>query len=177
MLEVIAYVVPLVLVALIGAYVYVEAQKRKAIEEKKKAVILYVATIKDKFKANIKQYVEQDILTIKQYQSLYRIANNFFIFQPITGKSIEFCEHSLNNVISAIPNSTPDSVHFELVQQQISLFVSSLPVVANGYNASFYRNELPLLIKRLVESKEDILRVQSELSNEALYSSITPEAA
>jgi hypothetical protein len=174
MLEVIAYFVPLVLIALVGAYVYIETQKRKAIEVKKKAVIVYVATIKDKFKTKIIQLVEQEILTIKQHQSIYRIANNFFIFQPVTSKSIEFCEHTLNNVISAIPNGGADTPHFVLLQEKISLFVMALPVVANGYNASFYRNELPLLIKGLVESKENIFRIESELSNEELRSPVTP---
>ena len=180
MLEIITYGVPLILVSLVGAYLYVEAQRKKAIEESKKAVIIRVASVKDKFKAELKRFVEQEILTIKQHESLYRIANNFFVFQPITDKSIEFCEYSLNNVISAIPNNGPESLHFDRIQEQIKLFIRALPVQPNDYNGKFYRKDLPKLIKRLVDSKDDIYKVESEpceLSNEESVILDSTEAA
>ncbi|WP_022941658.1 hypothetical protein [Psychromonas hadalis] len=164
MLEVIAYVVPSALVILLGAYVYVEAQRRKVIEEKKKAIILRVASIKNNFKVAMNRLVEQQILTIKQHESIYRIANNFFIFQPVTTKSIDFCEYSLNNIISVMPNGGPDSLHFEFIQEKISLFVCVLPVAANAYNGHFYRKALPKLISQLVEAKEEIYKIESDLS-------------
>ncbi len=169
MLEVIAYFVIPVLVILVVAYFYVEAQKRKVIEENKKAIVLRVATIKDNFKADVKRLVEQEILTIRGQESVYRIANNFFVFQPVTIKSIEHCERLLKNVISAMPTGGPDSINFDLVQEQVSLFVRSLPAAASGHNAAFYRNELPELIKQLVDSQEDMYETENETEYETEY--------
>ena len=153
MLEVIAYFAIPVLVILVVAYFYVETQKRKVIEKKKKAIVLRVATMKDNFKADVKRLVEQQILTTREQESVYRIANNFFVFQPVTIKSIDYCEQLLKNVISAMPTCGPDSINFNFVQEQVNLFVRSLPDAASGHNVAFYRNELPELIKQLVDSK------------------------
>jgi hypothetical protein len=177
MLEVIAYIAPLGLVGLVGAYIYVEAEKQKAIKAKKKAIVVLIAKMKSTFKADVNQLVEQQILTVNQHKSVYRIANNFFIFQPVTVKSMAFCAHSLNNVISAIPNGGPETIHFNLIQEQISLFVRALPVAANGYKGSFYRNELPKLTKQLVDVVEKICEVENALSNETLFTCRVPEVA
>lgn len=177
MLEVITYGLPLILISLIGAYLYVEAQRKKVIEEQKNATIIGVASVKDKFRAELKRFVEQEILTIKEHEALYRIANNFFIFQPISDKSIEFCEYSLNNVISAITNNGPESLHFDRIQEQISLFIRALPIQPNNYNSNFYRKELPNLIQQLVDAKEDIYSVDSDLSNKESETLDSSEAA
>lgn len=153
------YIISLILAVLISAYFYIEMHKRKAIQEKKKAIALFVATINKKFKRDLNYLVKQEILTIKESESLYRIAHHFFIFQPTTGNSMQFFELLLNSIISAIPNTDANSLHFEELQEQISLFVRSLPVAAKGYNATFYRKELPRLIKRLISAKESIYKV------------------
>jgi len=162
MLEVIGYLVIPVLVILVVSYFYIEAQKRKAIEEKKKAVILRIATMKYNFKADLKRLVEQQMLTIAGHEVAYKIANNFFVFQPVTPNSVAYCEQLLKSVISAIPTGGPDSINFDLMQEQVNLFVRSLPVAASGYNSAFYRNELPKLIKQLVDSQENRYTVVDE---------------
>ena len=65
-------------------------------------------------------------------------------------------------------NGGAESIHFERVQEQISLFVVKLPVAANGFNGNFYRRELPRLIKQLVDAKEEIYKVESDLSYDSL---------
>lgn len=169
------YVVPTVLITLIGAYIYIEGQKRKAIEQQKKAITLRITNIKVNFKADLKAFVEQQILTVKQHDSFFRIANNFFIFQPVTTKSIAFYEYSLKNVISAMPNAEPDSVHFERVQEKINIFVRALPTAANGYNSQFYREELPKLTQHLIDAKEDIYNVEIDLNDLSTKTSLTIE--
>lgn len=177
MLDVIAYVALPILVLLFGAYIYVEAQKRKAIKAKKRAIVVRIASIKHAFKTEMTRLVEQHILTVKQHESVYRIANNFFIFQPVTEKSIALFEHSLNNVIGAIPDVAPETMHFERLQEQIALFASSLPTTANGFNGNFYRLDLPKLINCLVNAKEKINKAETDLSNEQPLSSVSSEAA
>jgi hypothetical protein len=177
MLEVVAYFVIPVLVILVIAYFYVEAQKKKVIEENKKAIVLRIATMKYNFKADLKRLVEQEILTIREQESVYRIANNFFVFQPVTVVNIEHCEQLLKNVISAMPTGGPDSINFDLVQEQVSLFVRSLPAAARGHNAAFYRNELPELIKQLVDSQENMYETENENSNEESQGPVSATAA
>ncbi|WP_028865950.1 hypothetical protein [Psychromonas aquimarina] len=177
MLEIIAYFVIPVLVILIVAYFYVETQRRKVEEENKKAVILRVAAMKDNFKADMKRLVEQEILTIREQELVYRIANNFFVFQPVTVNSLDYCEQLLKNVINAMPTDGPDSINFELVQGQVSLFVRSLPASASGHNAAFYRNELPELIKQLADSQEGMYETESENSNEESQDHVSATAA
>jgi hypothetical protein len=171
MLEVFAYIIILALVGLVVAYLYVDAQRKKAIKQQKQAAILLATRIKANFKSDVYQFVEQENLTSKQYESIYRIANNFFIFQPVTRQSIEFYKYSLNNVITAIPNGGPESIHFNLMQEQITLFIDSLPIAANYYTLAFYRKTLPQLINNLVNAKEEICKVESELSNEGSFTS------
>ncbi|MFT6984357.1 MAG: hypothetical protein ACJAT7_000144 [Psychromonas sp.] len=166
MLEVIAYFVIPFLVILVIAYFYVEAQRRKVEEEKKRAIFLRIATMKANFKAELKRLVEQERLTIREQESIYRIANNFFVFQPVTIKSISYCEQLLNNVISAMPTGGPDSINFDLIQEQVSSFVHSLPAAARDHNPAFYRNKLPELIKQLIDSQEYIYETENENSNE-----------
>lgn len=177
MLEVIAYIGISLLVILAGVAVYIETQRKKAVKEKKKVILLRISKIQHHFKDEIKRAVEQNVLTVKQHKSVYRIANNFFVFQSITDKSIEFCEHSLNSVISALPKNDPDSIHFKRVQEQISLFVFKLPTTGNGFNRNFYSKELPKLVKQLVDAKEEIYRVESDLSNDNTLTAVVSPAS
>lgn len=177
MLEVIAYLSVGTLVSLVAAYLYVEAQRRKAIIKKKKAIFMCVSKIKSNFQVELNKLVERGMLTTLQHKSLYRLANNFFVFQSVTTKSIELCEHSLNNVVSAMPKCSTESVHFERVQQQVKVFVHKLPKAANGFNANFYRNELPNLVKQLVDAIENIYKVESELSDLSHYANERPTSS
>ncbi|MCP4321956.1 MAG: hypothetical protein GY951_07080 [Psychromonas sp.] len=183
MLEVIVYVVPTILISLVGIYLYVETKRRKAIDAKKRAIISRVTGVKDNFKGELKGLVEQNILTIKQHEAIYRLANNFFIFQPVSSQSIEFCEYSLNNVISVIPKTTAENINYDRIQELINVFVRALPVLPNGYNANFYRKDLPLLIKQLVNAIEELYKIDSELNNlidtenEEVLTPCTSEAA
>jgi len=160
MLEVISYFLVPLLVILVILYFYIETQKKRAIEENKKAVLLRVAAMKSNFKLQLKQLVEQKILTIAEYQSLYRIANNFFVFQKVTSQSITYGEQLLESVINAMPIGGPDINNFAAIQQQVTLFINTLPSTAGGYNSAFYNNELPELIKQLIDFQENSYEIE-----------------
>lgn len=165
MLEVIAYFVIPAVVALVILYLYVETQRKKMIQDNKKAVFFRVTKIKDNFKGDLKKLVEQQVLTIKGHNAIYRIANNFFVFQPVTNGSIAYCEQLLNSVISAMPREKPGSEKFYAAQEQVRIFAASLPTSANGYNTNFYRKELPALINKLTDSQENLLDIESEIED------------
>jgi len=88
MLEAIGYAGVFILFALSVISGNAEVQRKRIKEEKRKAVILRLTSIKDNFKYKLKRFVELEILNEKQYESVYRIANNFFVFQPITGQNV-----------------------------------------------------------------------------------------
>ena len=161
MLEVFMYVVILALVILVVFYFYVEAQRKKAIIANKKAISLRVTRMKSNFKADLKKLVEQEVVTISEHNSLYQIANNFFVFQKITPNSISYCEQQLKSVISAMLIKEVNN-NYELIQEQVSLFVSSLPKVASGYNTGFYQTELPALINQLIDAQEGLNIIEEE---------------
>lgn len=163
MLEVIAYFVLPAVVALVILYIYVEIQRKKIITENKKAVFFRVTKIKDNFKAALKKLVEQQLLTIEGHNAIYKIANNFFVFQSVTNANIAYCEQLLNGVIAAMPITPSDSDHFDTAQEQVRLFAVSLPVAANGYNANFYRTVLPELIQKLIDSQNNLLAIELEI--------------
>jgi hypothetical protein len=166
MLEVISYFVTPVLIILVGAYCYVEVHKKKVEEESKEAITLRVTTMKNNFKAAVKKLVEQEILTVKEQASVYQLANNFFVFQPITNNNIDYCEHLLKDVISAFATCGPDSINFDFGQEQISLFVGSLPVSTSDHNSTFYQKKLPELIKQLVDAKDNVYKKSLNLTSE-----------
>jgi hypothetical protein len=168
MLGAVLYFVIPALVILVVAYFYIEVQKTKIQEDNKKALTLRVVRIKDNFRADLKRLAEQQILTLTGLSAVYRVANNFFVFQPVTENNLVYCEHLLKSVVCAIPAADPDKYNFDFLQEQVNLFIRALPVAASGYNASFYREKLPQLIKQLVESLEKAYEIEDDHIKEAL---------
>lgn len=166
MLAVFGYVVLLILVGLVVFLLYIEAKRKKAIEENKKAITRLVGVIKEKFKAKLNGLVEDDIISVEQHNMLYRVANNFFVFQPMKPNSVKFCEFTLNNIIGALQHSAAEKLNVEAVNEQVTLFVQLLPRHANEYSARFYRVKLPALINHLVTVKQNIVDVEKQLDND-----------
>ena len=156
MLEAIGYAGVFILFALSVISGNAEVQRKRIKEEKRKAVILRLTSIKDNFKYKLKRFVELEILNEKQYESVYRIANNFFVFQPITGQNVEFYLAELSRVIIALSKNGVSSTFSERVQDQINLFISQLPVDSIDFSATFYNKTLPLLITQLIDAKNEI---------------------
>ncbi|GLS91186.1 hypothetical protein GCM10007916_22550 [Psychromonas marina] len=167
MLKVISYFVIALLVLLVILYFYIETQKKRAIEENKKAILLRVASMKDNYKLNLKRLVEQQTLSIAEYESLYRIANNFFVFQKVTPQSIAYGEQLLESVINAMPIGGPDTANFETVHQQVTLFIKTLPTAVGDYNSTFYNNVLPELVKNLVAFQENSYEITQMVESSA----------
>lgn len=173
MFKIIVYFIVLVVIVLIGAYFYVEQQRRKVEEENKKARALRIATMKHNFKLELVKLVESEVLSIKEQEVIFQIANNFFVFQPVTNNSIDYCEQLLINVIDAIRTAGPENIQLDLLQEHVRSFARALPTAAGGYNGRFYRNELPNLIKKLLVLQEQALfNVASDISNEPLIEDV-----
>lgn len=163
MLEIIAYLAITLLIGLVAAYFYVEAQKRKIQEAHRKAILSRISILKNRFKNNLKGLVEKEILTVREHDAIYRIANNFFVFQPAIINTVDYCEQLLENVINAIPMESVDNIHLDLIQKQVNIFARALPVATSDYKADFYRNTLPNLTQQLANSQEYIFPINDDI--------------
>lgn len=163
MLAVLGYLVLFLLAGLIGGFFYVESKRKREIEENKKAISRIVSTIKDKFKSQLNELVEDQTITVEQHNTLYRLANNFFIFQPIKKSSIEFCEFTFNNIIGALQHTAADKLNIEAVSEQVRIFIRLLPHQTSAFNAKFYRVQLPNLIDQFIAAKQDLADVDNQL--------------
>lgn len=165
MLEVIAYLAITLLIGLVIAYFYIETQKRKIQEAQRKAILSRISILKNRFKNNLKQLVEKEILTIREHDAIFRLANNFFVFQPAIVNTVDYYEQILDNVINAIPMESIDDVHLELIQKQVNIFARALPVTSSDYKADFYRNTLPELTQQLANSQEYVFPIDDVTDN------------
>jgi hypothetical protein len=150
MLEIILYFAVPVLLTLIVAYFWTEAQRKKQKEQKKQAIVLQISTMKENFKLAINQLVADRVLSKRGQESIYRIANNFFVFQPVNEDNIYYCEQVLERVVKALPQVNLEASNLERAQGVASIFVQALPASASGFTAHFYRHRLPELIAQLV---------------------------
>jgi|GEM_PF-3568811 len=173
MLKIIAYVVLALFLALVAVYFWVEAQRKKEKELKQQAIAFKMSTMKDQFKQDLNQMVENQLLSKAGSDSIYRIANNFFVFQAVSDDSIFYCEQILRQVSDALPELNREKSNLELAQEVTSLFVESLPTEASGYNAHFYRMRLPELITLLITHQEqaDDAKLQSPSETESEFKS------
>ncbi len=152
MLEVIAYFVVPVFAILVFAYFSVEANRKKERELKKQQIISRVATMKDNYKRAVLTLVEQKMLTRCGQESVYRIANNFFVFQPVSIENIEYAEQLFDSIIEAMPVLNEDHKNLDFAQGIISLFVRTLPTSSAGHTAAFYQQQLPEYVAQLAQS-------------------------
>lgn len=155
MLEAIAYFVVPVFVILAVSYFVVEAQRKKVREQKKKEIIRRVSTIKNSFRSKMKPLVADKVLSPTGQEAVYRIANNFFVFQPVTIENISYCEQLLDRIVDSMPILNSTGSNLEWAQQRVSLFVRSLPKAASGYSTIFYQRQLPQLIDQLIAVADD----------------------
>ncbi len=156
MLYVTISVLILALAALFAYYNFREAQQKKIAQALREKLITRIERIKTNFKASLQQLVTLRVLPYQGLEVAYRIVNYYFVFQPITVENVEQCERLLKSLLKAIDDkmiATSNSPTF--VQEQLNHFLRALPKQATGYNASFYRNDLPVLIQNLVDAQDN----------------------
>ncbi len=137
-------------------YYYLDAKRKKAVQAERKFLMVRSEKMKADFKAETQQLVTRGVLSSQMQEDIYRIANYYFVFQPVTTKNMEHCEQLLHGLFSAVNdklNSSASSTVF--VRELLSHFVGALPRIAGGYDANFYRNVLPGLIYNLANTKEN----------------------
>ena len=136
--------------ALLGYYYQKLAFAKKTTRQAKQALLSHSNQIKRNFKNNIERLAAEGALSKAGETAIYRLANYYFVFQSVTPQTVEHFAQMAKDVINAIEDTAQTNEEQTLnAQSQVERFAASLPVHANGYTASFYKSELPLLIFHL----------------------------
>lgn len=156
MLYVTVSVLILVLLALFAYYNFLVAKREKFVQVEKKYLLTRIDKMKAHFKSDIQQLEKLGVLSHKGQEVAYRLINYYFVFQPITLENVEQCERSLKSLLNTINNKLiTDASSPTFVQEQLNHFLRALPTQAAGYNISFYRNDLPMLIQNLGNAQDN----------------------
>ncbi|WP_391090847.1 hypothetical protein [Vibrio sp. NH-UV-68] len=144
--------------ALLGFYYQKLALAKKTTHQAKQALLSRSAQIKRNFKSNIERFAAEGTLSKSSETAIYRLANYYFVFQPVTSETVEQYAQlviDITNVIDGI-HTTSEEQTLTASHEQIDRFAASLPAHASGYTASFYKNEMPLLMFHLSEAPQSI---------------------
>lgn len=147
----------LVLLLLIAFYFFQQNKQKTQEQNEKKSLGLRIEKVKKRFKAKVKPLTQSACLTQKEGDALYRIANYYFVYQATCAENVTHYEQLVTDLLNVIENDayptlSGDQEQAEIAQNALVHLVQSLPPRVDGYTASFYRNDLPVLTQRLKEA-------------------------
>ncbi|MCQ8877548.1 hypothetical protein NQT69_05855 [Pseudoalteromonas shioyasakiensis] len=146
----------LLLITLLGTYLVIENNRRKAREAEKRLFNNRVIEVTNNLKAKLNEFCEAKIIKPKYIVRIQVIASNFFVVQPHTDENLLYLERIVDSFINTV-NSELAKTYVTgergKLAEQLSLFVAELPYGGIEYNRTFYYEILPSLIKTL-ESAE-----------------------
>ena len=146
----------LLLITLLGTYLVIENNRRKAREAEKRQFNNRVIEVTNNLKAKLNEFCAAKIIKPKYIARIQVIASNFFVVQPHTDENLLYLERIVDSLINTVNSELAKTyVTGERGQlsEQLSLFVAELPYGGIEYNRTFYYEILPSLIKTL-ESAE-----------------------
>ncbi|KJY83961.1 hypothetical protein TW81_06450 [Vibrio galatheae] len=151
MLTIIALLLIFALLTAVLAYYYRKVTlEKKANQQAKQALLKRSNQIKNSFKQNLERIAVSGALCPKSETAIFRLANFYFVFQPVNAQTVEQYAQLTKDFISTIDKKiSANQESTEVIQQRLERFASALPKAAGGYTANFYRNDLPLLIFHL----------------------------
>lgn len=142
----------LLLITLLGTYLIIENNRRKAIEAKKKAFNARVSEVTKQLKTKLNEYIDARIMRPKYSSRLQMITSNFFVVQPHTDDNLLHLENItdlfINTLNSELAKTYVTGDRDELINR-IDFFVAELPLNGIAYNKVFYNEVLPSLISTL----------------------------
>lgn len=152
---------------LIAFYFYHYNKQKSQEQSEKKSLGSRVEKLKKRFKSKTKPLTGSGCLSQKEGDAIYRIANYYFVYQTMTPENVAHYEQLMLGLLGVIeedvfPALSRDEETAEMTQKALVQLVQSLPPRVDGYNASFYRNDLPVLTQRLREAFASELEEQIE---------------
>lgn len=142
----------LLLITLLGSYLVIENNRRKAVEAKKKLFNARVAEVTKNLKLKLNEFCEAKVLRPKYIARIQMIASNFFVVQPHTDENLLYLERiveSLTSTISSELAKTYVTGERDALTEKLEFFVTDLPQAGIAYNHAFYHEILPSIIKIL----------------------------
>ncbi|MEH0739894.1 hypothetical protein H4F05_00105 [Vibrio cholerae] len=151
MLLTLVILLAIVLTALLAHYYHSESVRRKSRQDAKQTLLLRSKRIKQTFKGQIERFCALDALTPETETAVLRLANLFFVFQPVNSHTVEQYQETLNNLVKTIDEriDAAQETSLDMLSADLERFAASLPKANSAYTASFYRNDLPAMIYHL----------------------------
>ena len=142
----------LLLITLLGAYIRVENNRKKALETKKKQFNERVAQVSTRLKAKLNSLLEAKIIRPKYVAQIQAIVTNFFVVQPHTDENLQHLEDISDSLVSTLSiefQKALQSENAQALQDNIQYFVSELPQQGILYNKAFYHEIFPSLMVQI----------------------------
>jgi hypothetical protein len=177
----IVFVTILLLITLLGSYLVVENNRKKAIEAKKKLFNDRVAQTHTRLKIKLNELLEAKVIRPKYIQRFQAIVGNFFVVQAHTEENLQKLEaisSLLINTLSAELIKVYQNDDRQAFADRIQYFVAELPQQGILYNKSFYHDILPALITTLhTEENSQDTDINSDNDSLIVEDTKTPPAS
>ena len=146
----------LLLITLLGSYLVIENNRRKALAAKKKLFNSRVSEVSANLKFKLNEYCEVKIIRPKYIPRMQVIVSNFFVVQPHTDENLLYLERITESLIGTINSELAKTYvtgERDALAERLDFFVSELPSTGIAYNKTFYHELLPSMIKVLTTSE------------------------
>ncbi|RZM73177.1 hypothetical protein [Pseudoalteromonas rubra] len=140
------------LITILGVYVVIENNRKKAREAEKRVFNERLKEISSHFKSKISEFVSYKLIRPKHAPQFNAIVGNFFVVQAHNDENLEALERVTDHLLATIGNELNkcrENGNMELLADQLFMFVSELPSAGIAYNKAFYSEILPALISRI----------------------------
>lgn len=140
----------ILLIVLLGVYVTIENNRKKAREAEKRAFNERVKEINAHFKEKLVELVDAKIVRPKYMPKLQAITSNFFVVQHHTEENLTHLERVSEQFLAAVGKELQkcmaNNLDVDLLATQMQYFVAELPSQGIGYNKTFYNEIYPALL-------------------------------
>ncbi|KAF7786583.1 hypothetical protein PRUB_a1195 [Pseudoalteromonas rubra] len=140
------------LITILGVYVVIENNRKKAREAEKRVFNERLKEISSHFKSKISEFVNYKLIRPKHAPQFNAIVGNFFVVQAHNDDNLEALERVTDQLLATIGkelNKCRENGNMDLLADQLFMFVSELPSAGLAYNKAFYSEILPALISRI----------------------------
>ncbi|MBQ4862826.1 hypothetical protein J8L98_14155 [Pseudoalteromonas sp. MMG013] len=153
------------LITLLGVYVVIENNRKKARDAEKKIFNDRLKNITSQFKSRTAEFVDAKALRPKYSPKINAIVGNFFVVQPHTEENLDQLERVAEQFVMSVVfelNKCRETGNIDLLADQLQYFVAELPTSGIAFNKEFYHEILPALIVMIKTPDQGPSTPQSE---------------
>ncbi|CAM3958507.1 hypothetical protein PSBY109024_01705 [Pseudoalteromonas byunsanensis] len=168
MISYIVFFTLLLLITLLGVYVVIENNRKKAREAEKKIFNNRLKEITTSFKHKTAEYVDAKILRPKYAPKINAIVSNFFVVQAHTEDNLsqlEVVSELFTRTVGTELGKCRITGNTDLLAEQLQYFVAELPSNGIAYNKDFYYEILPALIT-LIKTPDVPMGMETEAESQ-----------